>query len=108
MKDNIFVRSNNVLVKINQADIHFISAEGNYCIVHTLQGKKFAVKISLTAFMDKLNDADFTQVHRGYIVQLDLIETVDTVNGILNVRGEQIPMGRKFRDMLLNQKINIV
>ncbi len=108
MKDNIFVRSNNILVKINQADIHFISAEGNYCMVNTVQGKKFAVKISLTAFMEKLNEVDFAQVHRGFIVQLDLIETVDTVNSVLSVRGEQIPMGRKFRDMLLNKKINVV
>ena len=108
MKDNIFIRSNSILVKVNQQDIHFINAEGNYCIVNTIEGKKYAVKISLTAFMDQLNPADFAQVHRGYIVQLNLIDTVDTVNSMLSVSGLEIPIGRKFRDLLLNDKINVV
>jgi len=108
MKDNIFVRSNSVLVKVNQQDIHFINAEGNYCIVNTLGGKKYAVKISLTSFMDQLNPEDFAQVHRGYIVQLNLIDSVDTVNSMLSVSGLEIPIGRKFRDLLLNEKINVV
>lgn len=108
MKDNIFVRSNSVLVKIDQQDIHFINAEGNYCIVNTLSGKKYAVKISLTAFMEELNPEEFAQVHRGYIVQLNFIDTVDTVNSMLSVNGLDIPIGRKFRDLLLNDKINVV
>ena len=108
MKDNIFVRSNSVLVKVEQEDIHFINAEGNYCIVNTKGGKKYAVKISLTSFMEQLNGDDFAQVHRGYIVQLNLIDSVDTVNSMLSVNGASIPMGRKFRDDLLNSKINVV
>ena len=108
MKNNIFVRSNSVLVKIDQQEIHFINAEGNYCIVNTVEGKKYAVKISLTSFMDQLSPDDFAQVHRGYIVQLNLITTVDTVNSMLSVGGLEIPIGRKFRDGLLNQKINVV
>jgi len=108
MKDNIFVRSNSVLVKVNQQDIHFINAEGNYCIVNTISGKKYAVKISLTSFMEQLNHEDFAQVHRGYIVQLNLIDSVDTVNSMLSVNGLDIPIGRKFRDLLLNEKINVV
>lgn len=108
MKDNIFVRNNNVLVKVNQDDIHYINAEGNYCIVNTLSGKKYAVKISLTAFTEKLNSDDFAQVHRGYIVRLDLIDHVDTVNNFIMLNGMQIPIGRKFRDDLLTGKINVV
>jgi DNA-binding LytR/AlgR family response regulator len=108
MKDNIFVRKNSILLKVNQQDIHFINAEGNYCIVNTLSGKKYSVKISLTAFMEQLNPQDFAQVHRGYIVQLNLINTVDTVNSMLSVNGLEIPIGKKFRDMLLNDKINVV
>lgn len=108
MKDNIFVRSNSLLVKVNQQDIHFINAEGNYCIVNTLSGKKYAVKISLTAFMEQLNTENFAQVHRGYIIQLNLIDSVDTVNSMLSVNGLEIPIGRKFRDILLTEKINVI
>lgn len=108
MNDSIFVRSNSILIKLNQEDIHFISADGNYCIINTLSGKKHAVKISLTAFAEKLNPVNFAQVHRGYIVQLDLINSIDTVGGVIDVNGEEIPLGRKFKDNLLTAKLTVV
>ena len=108
MKNSIFVRNNSVLERIHQEDIHFIQAEGNYCIINTMGGRKYAVKISLTHFANKLDSYDFAQVHRGYIVRLSLIETIDTVNGNLIAGGTEFPLGRKFRDRLLKEKLLVI
>lgn len=104
MRKNIFVRQNSILHRIDPSEILFINADGNYCIINTINGKKYAVKTSLKAMATKL-DEGFAQVHRGYIVPVCAIESIDTIGQSMIVGGKEIPFGRKFKDTILSEKI---
>ena len=100
--DNIsfFIRGNNQLTKVNVADIQWVSADGNYCYLHTLH-KKDAVKVSMKKLATRLSSQYFIQIHKSYIVQLDAIELVDMKENFVRIGETNLPMGRIFRDKLL-------
>jgi DNA-binding LytR/AlgR family response regulator len=97
----IFVRSNNLLSKVLVSDILYVSTEGNYSIIHA-QDKRHVVKVSLTNMKDLFDANLFFQVHRSYLVQIDKIDTVNLGTNELMVAGQTVPIGRKYKDELLN------
>lgn len=102
--DIIFVRSNNLLSKITIADIMYVSTEGNYSIIHT-QDKRYVVKISLINMKELFDSSTFFQVHRSYLVQMVKVDTVNLSTNELSVAGQLIPIGRKYKERLINSLI---
>ena len=96
---NYFIKIGHTLQRVSAKEIKWIKSEGNYCIIHTTS-KKFVVKISLARLKEKLPHY-FLQVHRSFIIQLDLIENIDLSAGIIHLQGEEIPIGRRFKDQLM-------
>ena len=99
--DYIFVKSNSLLQRVDFQDILYIESEGNYCTIVTAQ-RRHVVKISLTRLLGRLDLPFIRQVHRSYAVNESKIDSIDTTNSSLTVNGESVPLGRKFRDDLLN------
>ncbi|MBK7869684.1 MAG: LytTR family transcriptional regulator [Saprospiraceae bacterium] len=95
-----FIRTNNLLTRVNVADILWVNADGNYCYIHTLQ-KKHAVKISMKKLTTKLSCKYFVQIHKSYIVQLQFIEIVDTKENIVRIGETNLPLGRIYKEKLL-------
>ncbi len=104
--DVIFVRSNNLLSKILIADILYISTEGNYSIIHT-QDKRHVVKVSLTNMKELFDARNFFQVHRSYLVQIDKIDNINLGTNELTLAGQIVPIGRKYKEDLLNALVII-
>ena len=100
MDGYIFVKSNSLLQRVDFHDIYYIESEGNYCTIVTAK-RRHVVKISLTRLLGRLDLAFIQQVHRSYAVNESKIDSIDTTNGTLNINGQSIPLGRKYRDGLL-------
>ncbi len=101
-KDRFFIRNNHVLIRVKLTDIQWISAEGNYCYIHT-GSRKYAVKISMKKLASRLPRREFAQIHKSYIVRLDCIETVDTKENFLRISETNLPLGRIYKEGLISQ-----
>lgn len=104
--DAFFIKENNILKKIPYDVVLWIKAEGNYSMVHT-ENKRYVLKISLKKVLDQLPDDRFLQIHRAHIVDILKIDDIDIANSELTVNGKKLPIGRSYKDDLLDN-INIV
>jgi hypothetical protein len=100
LRSTFFIKENNKLLKVNQRDIVAVMADGNYCVIITHQ-RRHAVKISLRKIKKKLPSLLFRQIHRNYIVQLSMIESVDLSTGEVHLSGDPYPIGGSYRQQLL-------
>lgn len=97
---SFYIRGNNQLTKVKIADIQWVSADGNYCYLYTLQ-KKYAVKISMKKLATRLSPKYFVQIHKSHIVQLNVIDLVDMKENFVRISETNLPMGRMYKDKLL-------
>ena len=100
IKEALFVRHKELFVKIKLDDIAFLKAAHVYLEVHSTQGKKYLVRKSLTDLTERL-PSQFYRVHRSYSVNLDHLEAINAKYVV--VRDEQIPIGKNYREDLLNK-----
>ncbi len=105
-RDSFYIRTNNVLTRIRLTEIDWIQADGNYCEIH-VQDKKYAARTSLKRLADMLPQDQFIQIHKSYIIRLDRIEKVDTNEHMISVNGISLPLGRTYKDKLMN-RLNII
>ena len=87
-----------VLVPIDQ--IRYIEAKDDYSCIYT-EGDRYLSTISLAKLEQKLAPHNFFRVHRGYIVNLDNVESVDTISsgilqlGLKGIDEKRIPVSRR-------------
>ncbi len=99
---HFYIKQNNQLDKVNIDAIHWIEADGNYCIIHT-DNRRYAVKISLRRLNKKLPEEQFVQIHRSQIVQLAQIQNLDLAMGLVILPTISLPLGPKYKNELLNR-----
>jgi two-component system, LytTR family, response regulator len=92
---NIFVRTEH---------IDWIEAERNYVRLH-VGGKAYLLRENLTRIASALDPATFCRIHRSTIVNIDRIETVESLfHGEYQVvlqDGTKLTSGRSYRSNLL-------
>ncbi|MTB50820.1 LytTR family DNA-binding domain-containing protein [Lewinella sp. W8] len=98
-----FVKVGNKLEKISVADIAYVAADGRYCMIHLRSGRKFAVRIPLSELSGKLSEEVFVQSHRSYLVNADLLESVNLTEMTLLVSGQEVPISKGYRETVLNR-----
>lgn len=101
-EEHIFIKCDNVYVKIKLSDILFIEAMQNYVVFHTVNKKKYMTLMTLKKVAEKLERSTFLQVHKSYIVSIPKIETMD--NGKIGIGSFQISIGRNYKEQV-TQKV---
>jgi DNA-binding LytR/AlgR family response regulator len=98
-KDYIFIKSEYKLIKINLADILFMSGLRDYTQVF-LKGRVSPLTTlqNLKDFESKLPDTDFIRVHRSYIVSISQIDSIS--RNEITMGTHTIPIGNAYRQML--------
>jgi DNA-binding LytR/AlgR family response regulator len=80
-------------------DVKYIQGAGNYCDVHTINGKMEVVDKSLER-LSQLLPEQFFRVHRSYIINLELVDSALHSGGgkyEVNLKsGEVIPVSRSL------------
>ena len=92
----LFVRKQHTLHRIQFKDICYIQAEGNYCYLRVLDGKKYASKISLRQLLTRLPEALFIRIHKSYVVNVHFLDKIDTKERQVFIGEEVLPIGRTF------------
>jgi DNA-binding LytR/AlgR family response regulator len=106
--EEIFIKNGSSLVKLKLREIIFIEALENYVTLNT-NNDKFTIHFTMKAIENQLPSGVFIRVHRSYIINKSMIQTIKESSLDLHVGGslKSIPVGKSFRDSLLSD-INVM
>jgi DNA-binding LytR/AlgR family response regulator len=104
LNDRIFVKLNDIMVKILIEDIHYLEADRNYCQVFTKNNTYLLVN-TLKNMEDKLPARQFQRVHRSYIVNVNHVDEV--AQNHITVENKILPLSKELRKELLD-RLNMV
>lgn len=106
--EEIFIKKGSSLVKLKLRDIIYIEALENYVTLNT-NSDKFTIHFTMKAIENQLPSGVFIRVHRSFIINKTMIQSIKENSLDLNVGGslKNIPVGKSFRDSLLND-INVM
>lgn len=104
----IFIKKGSSLVKLKLRDIIYVEALENYVTVNT-GDEKYTIHFTMKAIENQLPSALFTRVHRSFIINKSMIQAIkeNTLDLIVGDTLKSIPVGKSFRDTLLND-INVM
>lgn len=91
---------------VRLGDIDYLEAARNYVAVHA-GGREYIIRDTMTNVSRRLSGGTFARTHRSFIVNIDKIKeirTVDTGQRIVLTSGEDVPLSRSYREEL-NRKI---
>jgi DNA-binding LytR/AlgR family response regulator len=101
LKDRIFIRNRDKMIKIMVPDILYIEADRNYSRIFTGH-KEYLLSVTLKAIEEKLSMDLFVRIHRSYIINIAQVEEVAESHVI--IAHKAIPMSAGLKENLL-QKI---
>ena len=107
-EQEIFIKKGSSLVKLKFRDIIYIEALENYITLATAD-EKFTIHFTMKAMEGQLPSGLFIRVHRSYIVNKAMIQTIREKSLDLRVgtAEKSIPLGKSFRDSLMSD-INVM
>ena len=93
-RDFIFLKADKKHHKINLADILYFESLGDYVIAYTTD-QKIVTKERISHLSDLLPAKRFLQIHRGYIVSIEKIESIGA--GFVEISRKKLPVGRNYK-----------
>ena len=104
----IFIKNGSSLVKLKLKDIIYVEALENYVTVNTAE-EKYTIHFTMKAIENQLPSTLFTRVHRSFIINKSMIQAIkeNTLDLVVGKTLKSIPVGKSFRDTLLND-INVM
>lgn len=97
-KDESFlVSEGSVIRRLDPTKIYWVKADNVYVEVKT-EDRRLVIRDSISKFFEKLPAHHFFRIHRSYIVNLTMIDTVGA--NFVEIKGEQIPLSRNVRSEL--------
>lgn len=106
--EEIFIKSGSSLIKLKLNDIIYVEALENYVTLNTKE-EKYTIHFTMKAIESQLPSGVFIRVHRSYIVNKTMIQSIKENLLEINIgkSTKNIPVGKSFRDSLLNE-INVM
>ena len=100
LKDRLFIRLKERMVKIFIEDIVYIEAERNYSRIFTKE-KEYLLALTLKVIDEKLPETHFLRVHRSYIINLAHLEEVG--ERLIIVGKKPLPYSSAHKEELMRR-----
>lgn len=100
LKDCLFVRNRETMVKVAIKDIRYIEAERNYCRIFSME-KEYLIVATLKEIDKKLPQEHFLRIHRSYIINFSRIDEIGGTHIVIS--RKTIPMSKGMRTELLKR-----
>lgn len=100
IKESVFVKSRDHLVKIKLNEIMYIEADSCYCTIKTTDDSHLIVS-TLKKFASSIENDSLIRIHRSYIVHLQHIDKIGDAYVMIN--NKMIPIGRSFREAFFSK-----
>lgn len=106
--DEIFIKKNATLLKLNFNDIVYIEALENYIIINSFD-EKYTIHFTMKSIEEKLPPSKFKRIHRSYIINIHKIKGIEENSVIIKTsEGTRLlPIGKSYKDDLLRD-INVI
>jgi DNA-binding LytR/AlgR family response regulator len=106
--NEIFIKKGSSLVKLKLKDIIYIEALENYATINT-NDQRFTIHFTMKGIKNQLPSEIFIRIHRSFIVNKSMIHAIkeDTMDLHFGNSFKNLPVGKSFRDALLND-INLI
>lgn len=95
MDDYVFIKQNYNFVKVYLNDILFIKSDDSYITIQTTN-KKYALRLSLTSALERLNFPKLVKVHRSYAVNVAKVDSFNEHE--ITIEQNIIPIARNLKD----------
>ncbi|MBE0654336.1 MAG: response regulator transcription factor, partial [Bacteroidales bacterium] len=107
-KDEIFIKKNSTLVRLNYDEILWVEALENYVIFTTFK-EKYTIHFTMKAIEQKLPANKFSRVHRSFIVNTSKIDVIEDNSVIMRTAegNKSLPIGKSYKEKLLKD-INLI
>ncbi|MBS0469865.1 MAG: LytTR family transcriptional regulator [Proteobacteria bacterium] len=97
----VTVKARGTMTILPLADVAWIEAQGNYLALHA-GGAVHLIRETLAKFESRLDPERFVRIHRGSIVALTRVRTIETLPGgdamVMLEGGDAVRMSRSYRD----------
>ena len=93
--ESLFVKSDGRYIRFNKKDILFIKALQNYIVIHTKENK-YVCKTTMKSIMHELAHADFIQIHKSYIINLNKVEGIEKQT--IYIQDFELPIGKTMKE----------
>lgn len=104
LNDFIFLKNpKGELVKVEIKEVGILESDGNYCTIQVRNLSRFVIKNSLKRIAQQLPSPLFVQVHRNFMVNLSMVESIQLSENFVQILGKLIPIGTSFRSTLLER-----
>jgi hypothetical protein len=90
--------SGDTVLRFEQID--YLEAARNYVSVYA-EGREFVVRDTMTNVLQRLSGGPFARTHRSFIVNIDKVKEIRSIDGSQRVFlecGDDVPMSRGYRD----------
>ena len=101
---DIYVRTEQKIVKVNLADLLYVEALADYVMLHTVNNR-YVTHSTMKGIEKKLTNKAFVRIHRSYIVNKDKIEVLEDLSVLINKK--HLPIGASYKDAFL-KRLNIL
>lgn len=102
----LFHKNGTEYIKIEKDNILYVEADGNYATVYTKKEKKFIIRSSLKSLLQKIDSSALMQIHRKWVIRLELIDSYDNQTKKAVMGDLKFPVGRKFQSKLTKHLVN--
>lgn len=100
LKNCLFIRHQETMVKVDIQAIRYIEADRNYCRIFS-KDKEYLLVTTLKEMDKKLPQKHFLRIHRSYIINLSQIDEIAGTHVVISKKA--IPMARGMRPELLKR-----
>lgn len=95
-----FIKCDNKFEKVNYADVLYVEAMQNYCMIHTVNGRMITY-ITFGGLESQLPPDLFLKVHKSFLVSIDKVKSLD--GNEIHIGNTQIPISRSLKDEVMNR-----
>lgn len=92
---DLFVKVGSRVLRINFDEVLYIEALSTYSVLVT-KTQKHIVYLTLKSLAERLPFAHFIRVHRSYIVNTNLVDSVE--DNLLKLGKYEVPVGKSYQD----------
>ncbi|WP_367391123.1 LytR/AlgR family response regulator transcription factor [Lewinella sp. LCG006] len=96
----LFLKRKGVYEKVAISDIMFLQVSGDYVSCCLKTEELFIIRISLNKLSELLAPFGFMRIHRSFLIQLSLIESISFQEDFITISRHQIPINRNSKRKL--------
>ncbi len=102
--EDIFIKSDGKLTRLNLNDILYIESMGDY-VKYFTAAKNYLTLSTLKAIESKMTNSAFMKVHRSFIVNLKKIKDIQDYTLVID--GKVIPISKNLKSEVM-ERINVI